>query len=492
MKRILCLLMSFVLLFGTFASAAGLDFLTDGTLLNYSGTDTVTMEMDIPAELLDEISALLGSSKLENFVELEALLKGLASTKQTAQISARISEDFKRIELSMEAETQKDVQVNKNLNVAVCAKSGVWMDVDFRNAAQPKFLMIYSAPTLNKYITMDVLAFVEAMEGTEEKDALVAMLTALYSRETLQPLMEKNRALMEEYATVKTDSRTCSVHFDSAGFSAYLAAMINEVIDLYVPMGLILPAEADVIKQTVLLYAPKISLLGEDGYTVVYSLTGKKTVQKMTADMDFEVCLKSIAALLDETGASWPFENDGSISLRVQEEMKMKLSGDSVTVKYPVLTEENSISYQDLYAVDMEPEEPADVDQPQYPYDYIYVTASQLPYINGKYYVPLRAVLESAYDDAFSIEFTADESLWITSPYFDGIQTKVGTNTAYVNGAAIPVDDVILVDGSTTYVSQSFFENIFGWRLSCVGFYLQANECYCEFESFPYEAYEEF
>ncbi len=497
MKKFLCLVISFMLLLGTVTSAAGLDFLTDGTMMNYSANDTVTMELDVPTDFLNELLEQFGGSEIENYIDLEALLKGLVAQSQTAQIAVKISEDFKRIEMSMEAESLNDITFNRNLDVSVRMKSAIWLDLDLTDAANPKFYMIYSDPSVNKYVTLDLFAMMDTMGSAEEKAQIITMLTTLYDREVLQPLMERSRALIEEYATVKVENRVYTIHFDSAAFSKYIAAVINEVIDLYVPMGLIEPAQADVIKQTVLLYATKISLLGEDGYTLTYSLTSKKTVQKMTADMDFEICLKDIVALFDATGESWPFESEGRIGLRMQEEMKIKLSGDSVTVKYPTLTEENSISYIDLYGVEPEPVYPDNEDvyedyAPQYPYFYINSYASQLPQVDGKYYVPLRTVLESGYYDEFAIDFAADETITITSPWFDTIQTKIGATTATVNGVEIPVDEVILLDGTTTYVSQSFFENLFGWRLVYVVHYLQYGEYSIEFETFPNEEAEEF
>lgn len=494
MKKFLCLLLSFMLLLGTVASAAGLDFLTDGSLMNYSATDTVTVELDVPTAFLEEVFGMADMSEIENYVDLEALIRGLTEQSRTAQVAVKMSEDFKRIELSMEAETLNDVKVNSNLDVSVRAKTGMWLDIDFTDSANPKFYMIYTSPSVNKYVTLDVFELMEIEGSAEEKELFVAMMNTLFDKATLQPLLERSRALIEEYATIKVANRIYTIHFDSAAFSKYAAAVINEVIDLYVPMGLIAPTEADTIKQQVLLYAPQISLLGEDGYTLTYSLTSKKTLQKMTADMDFEICLKDIVNLFDETGESWLYENDGRIGLRVREEMKIKLSGDSVIVKYPTLTEENSISFMELNGIEPEPEyeDVYEVYVPEYPYDYVHIGASAMPYMNGKYYVPLRAAFEGAYDDEFVIEFTEDETIIISSPHFDTIQTKIGMTTAVVNGVEIPVEEVILMDGTTTYVSQSFFENIFGWRLSYIGIYLQYGEYYCEFETFPPEEWEEF
>ncbi len=478
MKKWICILLSAVLLLsGTFASAAGLDFLTDNSLLTYSATQEISTEFEIAPELLEELTYTLSESEFGAMFDLPLMLEGILNQKQTAKVAVKIREDFKRIEMSLETEARKDVCINSNLDVQVQGRTGIWLDMDLTDAANPKLLVISSSPTAPKYMVIDVFAILEVAGSEEDKQLVSGLLQMIYNQEAMQKLMQRNRELIEQYATVDVAYRSCTVHFDSENFSRYISELYCEVVDWFVPLEVITPAEADEIKIQTLTIAPQISLLGEDGYTMQVSFNGAKAVQKVTTQMDVDICLRDIFSVLDPTGESWVLDGEGRIAATVCEEMKLNAWGKSVSVKYPMLTAENSVSYSDLLAQQMAAEE----EEIDYPYYYISVATLALPMIDGQYYVPLRATFEAAYDDQFEIDFTDDGTITITSPWFDTITTRIGATTATVNGEEIQVGEVILHAGHTTYVNRRFFERIFGWQLVYLGYDLPWSEYYYDF-----------
>lgn len=483
MKKILCLLLSLMLFTSAVASAAGLEFLNDASMMRYTSSNTMTLTMDAPKALIEEVLAFAEGSYIENYVDLDVLLADLMSGEQDVETQVIISEDFKHIQLGMQAENRQSIQINANANVNLNTKSGLWLDMDLTDAANPVYKMIYSSPAANKYIVLDIIPMMQEYASEEECAEMLRILNLVFNKSFMEPLMEQSRTLLEKHATVKLSGKTCTIHMSSQQFSAYVADVINITIDSMALLGSITPEEADQAKLAVLTYAPQISLLGENGFTATYSLTSKKMIQKGVAEADFEICIKDIVNLFDPSGESWPIENDGTLKLHYEEEMKIKLRGEGVKVAYPELTEENSVSYADYFGLTLpsaEPDYGYEDYAPELPYYYASAYAEQLPVIDGVIYVPLRALLDDAYAGEIAIDFAADETITITSKHFDTVQIKIGESYANVNGEAIWVDPVKLL-GDTTYVSQAFFENVFGWVLGTAEYNIPHDYYYCSF-----------
>ncbi len=477
MKKWLCILLGGIMLLSASpASAAGLDFLTDNSILTYSATQEISAQFEIAPELLEELIHTLSETKFGTMLDFSTVFEGLFNQKQTAKTAVKIREDFKRIELSIEMKAYNDIRVNSNMDIQVQGRTGIWIDMDLSDAANPKFLIITASPTSPKYTVTDVFEILEATGTEEEKQSASALFQSIFSRETMEKLMQRNRELIEKYSKVDVAYKSCRIHFESEDFSRYLSELICEVVDLYVPVGLIQPQQADEIKIRILTRAPQISLLGDGGCTMQFSFNSAKAVQKVTTQLDLDFCMRDILAILDPTGGEpWLLDGDGRVSAQICEEMKMTAWGKTVSVKYPSLTQENSVSYLELIK-EQEGEEEID-----YPYYYVSVATEALPMIDGEYYVPLRATFEAAYDDQVEIDFTQEGVITISSSWFDTITTRIGATAAIVNGEEIQVGEVILHAGHTTYVNRKFFERIFGWQLVYLAYDLPWSEYYYDF-----------
>ncbi len=485
MKKIISLLLCCVMLLsGTLASAANLDFLTNGALLRYAGNDTVTVEFEMSSGFLNEIAERFVGVDAALFVDIAGIIKGIAEQSQTAKIAVKVSEDYKRMEVSLEAETVNDIPFNQNLDVTVRTRMGMWLDLDCTDAANPQCKLIYSTPQMNKYIVIDLFDTPSLYADAQEREEVIALFGAICNRDVMQDLTEKARALIEKHATISEENLIYTIHFDNEAFCGYLADVVCLYVDFYALEGMLEPTEADTIKLTVLTALPQLKLLGEDGYTMVYSVTKKRTVQKVTMDADIDFSLKDIFNTFEEVTGGWPLESDGRISMRVREELKVTLSGNSVYVTYPELTAENSINYADLFPEPemIEPDEEYVEYEPTYPNFYISVcTDKTVLKHNGTYYFPLRAVMDRAYSAEYAIDYVHGGPITLTSPWFETVQIEVGKDYALVGGEQIPIGEVILHEGSTTYVSRSFFEKVFAWQLLSVTHDIENEQYWIDF-----------
>ena len=94
-----------------------------------------------------------------------------------------------------------------------------------------------------------------------------------------------------------------------------------------------------------------------------------------------------------------------------------------------------------------------------------------MPDVDDGIYVPMRALMESAYGDNVEMSFSKGV-VTMKSEYFTGFESvsfKSGEDKAYVDGEEISVGKIVIADG-VTYVSTAFFERIFGWTLDSASY----------------------
>jgi len=102
--------------------------------------------------------------------------------------------------------------------------------------------------------------------------------------------------------------------------------------------------------------------------------------------------------------------------------------------------------------------------------DYIaYAQSRYLPIREGQVYLPLRALLESAYGDSLNIDYT-NGRITATSRYFPGFATlvlNVGDGRVYADSHVFETTPCF-TENSTTYVHPEIFTDLFGWELEYI------------------------
>ena len=101
-----------------------------------------------------------------------------------------------------------------------------------------------------------------------------------------------------------------------------------------------------------------------------------------------------------------------------------------------------------------------------YPYNYVWAVYDGLHVNDNVWYVPLRKVMEEAYDDQASITYTNGtitmESKWFAD--FSSVTMAVGSDKAVADGVSYDIGEVIIED-SSVYVPVALFKDVFGWEL---------------------------
>ncbi len=458
MKKLTALVLSFVMLLTSFtAFADDLDFLINGPK-NYSADYSVSITFDSAEDIALLLNEINMPSQIELFADVKELLSSLFSVGGTMNVKADMNDDYSKMKMSVTMDGDYGVDFNQNLAFSVDVKMGMWMEIDLSDLENPIYRIVYSHPMLNKYLDMDVFE----MLPEEQRFMMAALFRSFINKDFIDETSLFIKELYEKHADIKTSFNTLKINIDNDGFVAMMDEMlpwlVSKISSLF-PTG---EAGADMVMPVYPSFKG-LKILGDEGIKFEYNnRTG--TVKTTT---DISISLSDICT--NYLGMEWMFESKGNIDFTVVEEGKI-YDEKSTKVEFPVLTEENCVTFEQFIELLNPAPQPEDdyyyEEDVSYPWFYAYCESTYLPEVDGSIYVPLRALVESAYED--TVEMTYSKGVvTMTSEYFtnfESVSFKSGEDVAYVDGTAIPVGKIVIHDG-VTYVSSAFFENVFGWTL---------------------------
>ncbi len=476
MKRTVATIICVVMLLCSISVGAQTDFLTD-MYTNYTGDYTVSISF----ESADDVYALLGElqvpEQIENFIDIKAVLKTLLSLDSKMLLQIDMSSDMKKVKLALTADAEQNIDVNRNLNIALSSKMGMWMNMDLSDAGKPIMQIIYSYPYTNKYMVVDAL---ETLPDEEAKADFVKTMSMIFNKEFMTAVNTYSAQVLEKYADIKMSSGKCIIKLDNDA----LIGMIKEVIPYVFGQmrGLFLTMGADgeeinyILESLEQIPFEKIKLLGDKGITYTYILKNGKI---SSVDTVADICIDISGIYEAVTGIKWNYMASGTLGFEVKSKVTMSKI-NTTTVTLPKLTEENSFSLSDMLPKPQIPENMEEM--PAYPNWWAGGSAEKLPMIDGVVYVPLRTTLEAAYEDSVEISFE-NGVITATSEYFPSFKSLkliVGSDSVYADANEFKTGTVLLENG-VTYVSSKLFEELFSWQLSGASYDILTNEYWYEF-----------
>ena len=476
MKRAVAVIICTVMLLCATAASAQTDFLTQ-MYANYTGDYTLSISF----KSADDVYALLGElqipEEIENFIDIKAILKTLLSLDSKMLLQIDMSDDMKKVKMALTADAAQNIDVNKNLNIALSSKMGMWMNMDLSDDKEPIIEIIYSYPYTNKYVVVDAL---ETLPDDAAKADFVKTMSMIFNKGFMTAVNTYSAQVLEKYADIKKTSSKCIIKLDNDA----LIGMIKEVIPYVLGQmrGVLSAVGADgeeagyILEGLEQIPFEKIKLLGDKGITYTYTLRNGK-ISNVNTDADICIDISGIYEAI--TGIKWNYIASGQLKFGIKSSVMLsKINTTSVTL--PFLTKENSFSLSDMLP---KPQIPEGIEKaPAYPRWWAGGNAANLPKIDGAIYVPLRTTLESAYEDSVEISF---ENGIITArseyfPSFKSLRLTVGSGSVYADEREYNTQAVILENG-VTYVSSKLFEELFSWQLSGASYDILTNEYWYEF-----------
>jgi len=477
MKRFALIILVAVLAFSMITASAAVPKFMTQTYNNYAADYGFTVTFESSDEVVALLKEIQIPEEVNNFVDIKGLLESILSQGMQMKMQMNISDEYKKAEYALTAESQQSINVNSNLSIGIDSKLGMWMKMDL-DAEDPMLEIIYSSPVLNKYMVIDVF---EMLPDATQKAAVFNVLDSVFSSEYIDSLSEYSLELIEKYAEIKLDAGDYVVKLDNDGpiamtgelfpvvftkigdimANAPMAASIGVIGGADGPAAILIePEAANDSDFAVIPDMTGLQILGEKGITYRYSLFSEKiSAIDMAADISFDIS-KFVTEVL---GEDWGFEEKGILDFAVKTKIKLKNIGKT-KVEFPKITEENSFSIMDMvpeYEKDYTSE-----NTPSYPHYSVWIESGELPVIDGEIYVPLRAALEGAFDDQVSIDYDKG-TITMQSEYFPGFEKL----TVYENSTMALADGIdrkvskVIVKNDKAYVGKTFFEEFFGWEL---------------------------
>ncbi len=446
MKKITAILFVLLMLSTTvFASTPA--FLTQ-VINNYTLDYDVKITFDNSEDVVQLLRETEISDDIEDFVDLEALLRTGLSVEATMHTEMNMSEDYSKIQMGITSQSQKDIDINQNLRLGIDSKTGMWLDMDLSDENSPVFDVILQTPFMNKYMSLkgeQLLSY-----GDYE------LINSFLNKEYMDSLQKTYADIIMKYAKVEGSGNKYVIKLDNDG----LTACLDDII-YYLSNG------------EDLLSFKGTKLLGNGGITAKFILSGGK-LKTESINADISVDLAKIYTLMYEE--EWEYDTNGTIDLTLDINANVSKIGNT-SVNFPVLTQENTFDfeendeeyiYEDIY----------EEDDTYYIYN-VYETCDYLPVIDGDVYIPLRRTITNAFGDDASIGFDNDKIV-IQSEYFDRYKTMtvdVNSDIVLLDGSAYKTTKPVVIDG-TTYVHHIFFKEFFNWELCYANYDILSGEYY--------------
>ncbi len=474
MKKLLTLVLASLLLITNVFAAADIPEFMQKEYNNYTASYKISMTFDNAQSIVAFLEEVEMPEQIEYFVDLKTLLKTLLSCDGEMFLQADMSEDFKKIKLALTTEEKYYIEPNSNLDITINSKEGLWLNIDLTKEGNEVFEMIVLSPIQNKYLKMDLAQYL----AQEEMDMLKSVFSKEYIESISKPLVES----LYKYVKFEGSGSKYTMTLDNEGFSQYCA-------DIFGMMAQISASSQEMTQEEMIMMAAfteifkNMKFLGDDGLVCEYTLDGMNIIHE-SSRADIEMDISKMFELL--TGQAWQYENRLSLDFTFSTDCDISKVG-STTVEFPVLTEENSFTLEDVMPSpvpddDYYYEEDGWVEEPEYPYWYVGEECQYLPVVNGQIYVPLRQTLEAAYENTVTIDYNKGV-INVSSKYFPGgqnLKMTVGESTVYFGEFPFETGEILLV-GGTTYVPAKLFCEGFGWELVYAGYSLIDGYYYYEF-----------
>jgi len=479
MKKLITLILTFTLTLAVLpveaAKSPSLDFLKtsykDSRYQNISQNGSLSFKLNKPIAGLDFLDEMMDSS--DSPVDIKALVEGLFDSTITYTTKQKTTNTGEKSSVEMQMKSSAPIRINNNLELAVNTGYSVWMDLDVKN---PSMDFIMSMPMNKRYITMSDDDFAEYMDEEEltEYNEVMGMVSELYSDDLLTEMQDKMVDSISENAKVTGTARDIKIVFSDLGLKKYFADVFEIAMDIY-------PEEireqlmdgSDEFIDTLKDVAINVPFFADDALVMELKLDSKNRIisEKVELNVDLDV-FELISYLGEDTEGLVEGSSNVSFSMIADTDLKY----NTVNIKKPELTDENSVSFTELMP---QYEEPVEDDYEEYYFSYRHIDTDENFYgKNGEKYIPLRNLLE-AFDYEVSYE-SGVISATSDSKYaeYDNItfnvkSNVVNTNTVYYTmiGAPVIINDksyITLQDAQkimnfTTYKYSYYPQDKYGY-----------------------------
>lgn len=382
MKKIFCfILAAFIALTGS-VSAEELDFL-DCVYTSYEENTSLTLELK---QSMNFLKLLNTDDDMFQIVDAQMFFESLADMNMTAEAKANISDDYKKIRLSVEGKSSIPMRINRNLKLTADTKTGMWIDMDFTDDKNPKYTYIMQNPAMNKYMTADVIALMRESDP-ENAEKSISLMKAVLNKEVIREISKTTKESIIKNSKMTKSGKTYTFTFDDKGFKQLyfdIFEKINPIITM--PMDKSEKKEFEDLYNTVKKAVSDFEIIGKNGVSLKYTLDGNGNISVSETSVEINTNIFDLLRALFGFSADIKKE-DYNINFVLNVKNEFKNINKSVKITAPTITAENSVNLNELYKQnDAIPDYDCD------DYWFVVKTDTYREYENGELAFPVRDV----------------------------------------------------------------------------------------------------
>ena len=439
MKRVLSVVLVMLIVFSCVAVSAdsnvSLDFLK--TKYDYVQAEgSMTMKLNKPLDVLDYLPISedeFGPLVLKTFVE------GLIDSKIDYTEKMAYDNGGRALKAQVDYIVNAPLLINEDLSADARMKMTTWLDFDTTSLAEPKLSIIAKTPFMQEYICMDYNDLID-------DDMYDMILAVMPTSPTYDIFMDQAVNLISSNSTVTKRSNIVKITMSNDN----LVSMITNILKLTMADNPDIAEINDILS--------KVQIFDDNAITMEYELDYNNRIKRAKTDINFKTNVYDILTVSGEDADYLERENS-YIDLTLTAEEKYSYNKESIDI--PAITDDNSIN----------PYEPNDYDY-EYDYDYSYIDIysdtkdEYLQYVLTEKY-PLRKVIEGYYSSKNPVTVdditVSDGKITVANEdnSFSLIITEFSNKVIY-NGQEIYLDNPIMEENGTCYVTNEFIEKVFG------------------------------
>lgn len=497
-----------------YAKDSDLDFLKK-EYKSFEGKIKISAKLNKPLDILSKIP--VG----ENYIDLQKLVESALNSTGEYNCKAIMELDNSKMQMEMTGKSNIPLSVNRNLDVDINARQGVWLNIDLSDEENPVYETIMQNPIFDKYIYMDMtsdMLYVPASMGviggadgptsiyviseTADDSESAAVIggadepTSIYTadggedeiitintpidnmknilnRDTYSQIQNSSVEAMKKNSTVKKSGRNVTVTFTDKGLKQFLADTFKTALEQTGGNYSSMLANNEEIGSTLKKLFDVPVFNDSEALKIEYVLGADDYVKTMKSTLNIKTNVFDLVMAAGGSDAIEMKRDNSNIDLTIYTEAEYTSVNGKVNVSLPELTEENTFN-------PLEPGDTVGIEDGAFDYskcscEYydLYIGAAKID--GNKVEFPLRSAFDGVnieYNNG-RITITKDEQhpedyewQWYGGCFDKTAVLNIGSNIVFVDDKAITVSDAPYICDDITYISNRLIEEISGLRLN--------------------------
>ena len=345
MKKILCSMLVWVMVLGcigVYADTGVLFGAMDKSILSADVHTEFGIKLNKPFEFINQ---LMSEEDMNNMpVDFKMLAEGVCDINETADVSYSMSEDYKQLKMSAKTQTTLPLKFNENFKADIWSQVGAWIDADFKDEQNPKFVLTYKIPFSAKYMVFDYSDMIEYDEIAAEQ--FLEYMNKYLDKELSDELNKKIKDIILENVEVKETlkNKNYILTADDNGFKNIIKQTANELYDMVYDAFEVYDMTGGKSyryeMEQYLSVLDEFNILGKDGMQIKISMKGKEiNISEILLHID---C--NLYDALDAYGINMSkFERDKwQIDCVASAKFVYENINEQNNIEFPEITEENA------------------------------------------------------------------------------------------------------------------------------------------------------